>query len=75
MPPDQPIPRTSAMLEVNLDAKTWQSMLATGYSFHQELAVKPGKYRFRLGVSDMNSHRVGTLDIPIEVAAPVTIAP
>jgi hypothetical protein len=42
--------------------------LVTGVPLHQELALKPGKYLLRLGVSDMTSHDVGTLEMPIEVA-------
>lgn len=35
---------------------------------HQELTLAPGRYRLRLGVTDLTTHRVGTLDMPIEAA-------
>ena len=38
---------------------------------HQELTLAPGQYRLRLGVTDLASHRTGTLDMPIEVAATI----
>jgi hypothetical protein len=31
--------------------------------------LKPGSYRLRLGVSDMNNHRLGTLDMPVTVGS------
>jgi hypothetical protein len=33
------------------------------------MKLPPGRYRLRLGVSDMASHRLGTLDMPIAVPA------
>jgi hypothetical protein len=39
---------------------------------HLELRLSPGSYRLRLGVSDMNNHHVGTLDMPIQIATAPT---
>jgi hypothetical protein len=33
------------------------------------LTLKPGKYRLRLGVSDMSTHNLGTLDMPVDLGA------
>jgi VWFA-related protein len=69
--PEQPAapPQTSGVLVVDLDADHFKALLGTGIPFHQELALKPGRYRLRLGVSDLNNHRLGTLDMPIAIAA------
>jgi len=67
----QPIgpPQTSGAYIVDLDAQAFQKLLASGMPMHQELALAPGHYRLRLGVTDLATHRVGTLDMPIEIAA------
>jgi hypothetical protein len=31
------------------------------------LKLSPGHYRLRLGVTDMMSHRLGTLDMPVAI--------
>lgn len=69
--PGQPAapPQTSGVLVVDLDADHFKALLSTGVPFHQELTLKPGRYRLRLGVSDMNNHHLGTLDMPIDVAS------
>ena len=64
--PDSP-PQTSGTIKVDLDAGQYADILKSGVSFQQKLSLKPGKYRLRLGVSDMNNHRLGTLDIPIVI--------
>ena len=64
--PDAP-PQTSGVLNLNFDAEQFQTVTANGISFAQQLKLKPGRYRLRLGVSDLLSRRMGTLDMPIEV--------
>jgi VWFA-related protein len=56
---------------MTLDPKpeTFQKMLNTGVPFHQELTLKPGTYRLRLGVMDYTSAKIGTLEIPVTVGA------
>jgi VWFA-related protein len=68
--PENP-PQTSGILRVDVDAVTYTGMLKDGIQFQQKLALKPGRYRMRLGVSDMNSNRIGTLDMPVEIGQPV----
>jgi len=34
--------------------------------------LAPGSYRLRLGVIDMSNYHIGTLDMPIEIAAAST---
>lgn len=64
--PDSP-PQTSGTIHVDLDPAEYAEVLKTGIAFQQKLALKPGRYRLRLGVSDMNNHRLGTLDMPVVV--------
>jgi VWFA-related protein len=56
---------------VTLDPKpeTLQKMLNTGLPFHQELTLKPGTYKLRLGVMDYTSAKIGTLEIPVTIGA------
>jgi VWFA-related protein len=64
--PDNP-PQTSGVIRLDLDPAAYASTLRDGIRFQQKLALKPGRYRLRLGVSDMNSNRLGTLDMPAEI--------
>jgi hypothetical protein len=65
--PDAP-PQTSGALHLDLTPDQYRSVLKTGIRFELKLPLKPGNYRMRLGVSDMNNHRLGTLDMPVTVA-------
>ena len=64
--PDSP-PQTSGSIKIDLDPQQYADALKEGISFQQKLALSPGKYRLRLGVSDMNNHRLGTLDMPVVI--------
>ena len=64
--PDSP-PQTSGSIKVDLDPEEYAAVLKAGISFQQKLTLRPGRYRLRLGVSDMNNHRLGTLDMPVVV--------
>ena len=66
--PDSP-PQTSGVIRLDLDPAAYAATLKDGIRFQQKLALKPGRYRLRLGVSDMNSNRLGTLDMPVQIAA------
>lgn len=70
--PDIPA-QTSGRYVVNLDEAAFEKLLDLGMPMHQQLQLPPGSYRLRLGVIDMNNHRMGTLDMPVQVAA-ATIA-
>jgi VWFA-related protein len=63
------LPQTSGTLNIDLDPQKYQFILSAGIAFRQELALKPGAYRVLLGVSDQNSHKVGTIEMPITVPA------
>jgi hypothetical protein len=54
-------------LSLDLDPARYQSVLGTGIGFQQTLALKPGTYQLRLGVSDISGHRIGTLSVSVNV--------
>ncbi len=60
--------QASGMYVVNLDTDAFRKLVSSGMPVHLELRLSPGIYRLRLGVSDMNNHHVGTLDMPIQIA-------
>lgn len=45
----------------------YESLLRTGLQVHEEMPLKPGSYRLRLGVMDRLSGRIGTLDVPLMI--------
>jgi len=63
-----PPPQTSGLLTLDLSPEQYEAIASKGIVFHQQLHLTPGRYRLRLGVSDLGSHHTGTLDMPIEVA-------
>jgi len=68
---DQPkaVPQTSGTLNIDLDQQKYEFIQSAGIAFRQQLALKPGKYRLLLGVSDENSHKPGTLEMAVTVPA------
>lgn len=56
-------------LQGNLPPETYKTMLQSGIPAHQELELKPGNYRLRLGVIDRLTNKIGTLGIPLKVEA------
>ena len=59
--------QTTDKLSLDLDPARYQSVLASGIGFQQTLALKPGNYQLRLGVSDISGHRIGTLSMSVNV--------
>lgn len=62
-------PQTSGVLNLDLTPDQYKIAMESGIPVHQELELKPGKYRLRLGVSDMSTQAIGTLDMPVELGA------
>jgi VWFA-related protein len=60
--------QTSGLLNIALEADAYASIMRSGIPVHQQLALPPGRYFLRLGVSDNTNHRLGTLDMPFEVS-------
>jgi VWFA-related protein len=67
---DQPLapPQSTGELNLDLEPARYQIILEKGIAFRQQLALKPGRYRLRLGVRDEGNHRIGTLDMPVVVS-------
>ena len=61
-------PQTSGSLHLDFSPSEYQAILKSGIRFGLKLPLKPGNYRLRLGVSDMNNHRLGTLDMPVSIS-------
>ncbi len=55
-------------LQGNLPMETYKAMQRSGIPAHQELELKAGKYRLRLGVIDRVTNKIGTLDVPLTVS-------
>jgi len=68
------VPQTSGVLRLDFTPDQYKQAVASGIPFHQELLLKPGRYRLRLGVSDVSTHRTGTLDMPLVINAGVATA-
>ncbi len=64
----EPARQTSSALNLDFTPEQYKTYLASGVKFRQQLPLAPGKYRLRLGVSDVTNHRLGTLIVPVEIA-------
>ena len=62
----------SATMEMDLKPETFEKVMNNGVPGHQELTLKPGTYKLRLGVMDYTSSKIGTLEIPVTINAPQT---
>jgi VWFA-related protein len=65
---DTPL-QSSGMLNIDLDAQRYQTVIEKGIAFQLALPAASGKYRLRLGVSDTSNHHIGTLDMPVNLTA------
>ncbi|MGC2612407.1 MAG: VWA domain-containing protein [Terracidiphilus sp.] len=65
-------PQTSGVLKLDLTPDQYKIAMESGVPVHLELELKPGKYRLRLGVSDMATHNLGTLDMPVALGVSTT---
>ncbi|PYX28406.1 MAG: hypothetical protein DMG80_16690 [Acidobacteria bacterium] len=59
-------------VEADFQPTVYQQIMQTGFPAHQELELKPGTYTLRLGVIDRGSQKIGTVDLPITIAATAT---
>src|SRR5579863_8454262 len=62
----------SATVEMDLKPETFQRVMNSGVPAHQELTLKPGAYKLRLGVMDYATSKIGTVEVPVTVGAPQT---
>src|SRR5204863_8473629 len=56
-------------VEADFLPPVYQQIMQTGFPAHQELELKPGTCTLRLGVIDRGSQKIGTVDLPITIAA------
>jgi hypothetical protein len=59
---------SSDKIDNSISLSTYTQVMRTSIPAHQELEVKPGTYTLRLGVVDRSSRKIGTLDVPLNVA-------
>jgi hypothetical protein len=57
----------SATMDLDLKPETFKKVMNSGVPAHQELTLKPGTYKLRLGVMDYTSSKIGTLEVPVTV--------
>jgi VWFA-related protein len=62
----------SQTMDLDLKPETFQKVMNMGVPAHQELTLKPGQYKLRLGVMDYTSSKIGTLEIPVTVGVAQT---
>ncbi len=60
----------SETMDLDLKPETFQRILNTGVPAHQQLTLKPGTYKIRLGVMDYTNSKIGTLEVPVTVNNP-----
>jgi VWFA-related protein len=56
-------------VEADFVPAVYKQIMQTGFPAHQELDLKPGTYMLRLGVIDRGSQKIGTVDLPLTIAA------
>jgi VWFA-related protein len=66
-PKGEPMGQTAEDLSFHLSEAQYQVATNNGLPVRLQLALKPGRYRIRLGVSDRSNHRIGTVDMPVEI--------
>jgi hypothetical protein len=47
----------------------YKEFLKTGFPAHQELKLGPGNYMLKLGVMDRSNQKIGTVEVPLTIAA------
>ncbi|MGH9511271.1 MAG: VWA domain-containing protein [Terriglobales bacterium] len=56
-------------MDAALPPQEYQALQNTGLPLHQELVLPPGTYDLRLGVLDRTSQKIGTVSVPVVIAA------
>ncbi len=64
---EKPAGNASQTMDLDLKPETFQKIQDTGVPAHEEISLKPGNYKIRLGVMDYTSSKIGTLEIPVTV--------
>jgi hypothetical protein len=53
--------------KLNLQSEQYDRIMRTGLPLHQELDVPAGEVYLRIGVHDLSTDRVGSMEIPLPV--------
>lgn len=67
---NKPAGNVSHTEELDLRSESFQKMQKTGVPAHQDLTLKPGTYKLRLGVMDYGSGKIGTMEVPVTIRPP-----
>jgi VWFA-related protein len=59
----------SQTLDLALPPEAYQRVLRDGIHAQMQLPLKPGDYRLRLGIMDDGNGKVGTIELPFQVAS------
>ena len=68
---EKPHGSVAATYRQALSESQLESLARTGLQLHEEILLKPGTYRLRLGVVDRLSGKIGTLEVPLTVESKV----
>jgi len=63
------VARVATPIEFHIRQEVYDQIQATGVPAHQELELKPGTYFLRVGVMDHQTQKIGTVNVPLTVAA------
>ena len=61
------INRLSQTLQLPLSDSTYQQMQKGPFRFFQQLDLPPGEVFLRVGIRDLTSNKIGTLEVPLNV--------
>ena len=57
----------SQTIQLPLSDSTWQQMQKGPFRFFQQLDLPPGEVFLRVGIRDLTSNKIGTLEVPLNV--------
>ncbi len=68
------ISRNDRVIQLHVEPEAWKVYQESGVQLHADIAVPKGNYWLRTGVFDQQSHRVGTMEIPLAAVQTVQAA-
>jgi VWFA-related protein len=69
---NKPAANVSQTMDLDLQPETFKKIQNTGVPAHQDLTLKPGDYKLRMGVMDYATGKIGTMEVPVTVHPPQT---
>jgi VWFA-related protein len=64
---NKPAANISQTMDLDLQPETFKKIQNTGVPAHQDLTLKPGDYKLRMGVMDYATGKIGTMEVPVTV--------